>query len=65
MIQNCNPPVQSSYPIHAVWDYIFTVVDVKGDQATYQTYAVRPQPSPTYTVKIDPLNPNATLLLLE
>ena len=65
MIKPSAPLVKSMYPIYAFWDYIFTVVDVKGDQVTYQTYAVRPQPSPAYTVKIDPLNPNATLLLLE
>ena len=57
------PLVQSQYPIYASWDYIFTVVDVKGDQVTYQTYAVRPQPSPTYTVKIDPPNLNGSYLL--
>jgi len=41
-------------------------VDIKGDQVTFQTYAVRPQPSPTYTVRIDPLDITApNLLLLE
>jgi 3',5'-cyclic AMP phosphodiesterase CpdA len=59
------PLSKSVYPIRATWDYIFTVVDVQGDRVTYQTYAVPPQPSPTYMVKIDPLSPDATLLLLE
>jgi hypothetical protein len=58
------PISKSVYPIRAAWDYIFTVVDVKGDQVSYQTYAVRPQPSPTYTVKIDPLSPSGVLLQL-
>ena len=59
-----NPLVKSKYPIFAAWDYIFTVVDVHGDFVTAQTYAVRPQPSPTYTMKVDPLDVNGTFLLL-
>jgi hypothetical protein len=52
------------YPIKGASDYNFTVVDVKGDQVTYTAYAVRPQPSPTCTVKIDPLDINGPNLLL-
>ena len=58
------PISQSVYPIKAAWDYIFTVIDIRGDQGAYQTYAVRPQPSPTYTVKIDPVDLNGFFLLL-
>jgi hypothetical protein len=59
-----NPLVKSKYPIFAAWDYIFTVVDVQGDRVTNQTYAVRPQPSPTYTVKVDPIVPEGSYLML-
>jgi hypothetical protein len=52
------------YPIQGASDYNFTVVDVKGDRVTFQTYAVRPQPSPTYTVRIDPLDINGPNLPL-
>ncbi len=62
--KNKNPLINSKYPIYAFWDYIFTVVDIHGDQVTYQTYAARPQPSPTYTVKIDPIVPDGCFLLL-
>ncbi len=55
---------KSVTPIHAAWDYIFTVVDLQGDRVNAQTYAVRPQPSPTYTVKIDPLDLNGSYYLL-
>lgn len=58
------PISKSIYPIKAVWDYIFTVVDVKGDQFTAQTYAVRPRPNPTYTVRVDPIFLDGSLLLL-
>jgi hypothetical protein len=58
------PISKSKYPIQAAWDYIFTVVDVKGDRVTTQTYAVRPRPNPTYTVKIDPIVLNGPLMLL-
>ncbi len=64
MIKPKLPLFKSNYPIFAAWDYIFTVVDVQGDQVTYQTYAVRPQPSPTYTVKVDPLVPEGSYLML-
>ncbi|MCX5889306.1 MAG: metallophosphoesterase [Deltaproteobacteria bacterium] len=59
-----NPLIKSKYPIFAAWDYIFTVVDVQGDFVTAQTYAARPQPSPTYTVKVDPLVPEGSYLML-
>ena len=49
---------------HVYWDYNFTVVDVKGDTVTTQAYAVRPRPSPTYTVKVDPIVPDGSFLLL-
>jgi hypothetical protein len=51
---------------HVYWDYNFTVVDVKGETVTTQAFAVRPRPTPTQTVKIDPIDRNsATLLLLD
>jgi hypothetical protein len=59
-----HPLVTSNYPIFAAWDYIFTVVDVSGNRVTSQTYAARPQPSPIYTVKVDPADLNGSLLLL-
>jgi 3',5'-cyclic AMP phosphodiesterase CpdA len=62
--KNKNPLINSRYPICAFWDYIFTVVDVRGDQVTYQTYAARPQPSPTYTIRVDPIAPEGSFLLL-
>ncbi len=62
--KNKSPLIISKYPIYAFWDYNFTVVDVHGDQVAYQTYAARPQPSPTYTVKIDPIVPEGSFLLL-
>ena len=58
------PISESVYPIRAAWDYIFTVVDVQGDFVTAQTYAARPRPSPTYTVKVDPIVPDGSFLLL-
>jgi 3',5'-cyclic AMP phosphodiesterase CpdA len=58
------PISKSKSPIKAAWDYIFTVVDVTGDQITAQTYAVRPRPNPTYTVRVDPTVPDGSLLLL-
>lgn len=58
------PISKSKYPIHAAWDYNFTVVDVQGDQVSTRTYAVRPQPSPTYTVKVDPIDLNGSFLMM-
>jgi 3',5'-cyclic AMP phosphodiesterase CpdA len=58
------PISKSKYPIQAAWDYIFTVVDIQGDQVTMQTYAARPRPNPTYTARVDPVVPTSTFLLL-
>ncbi len=58
------PLSQSIYPIRAACDYIFTVVDVQGGLVNTRTYAARPRPSPTYTVNVDPVSVDGSLLPL-